>query len=166
MTILEPVRKWLADFKGRKITLDQVVAAVARPRVPVLRVLDILAREEYLVEISDEPVSPGYGECGPYRRNPTWRINQKKDVAERPRVKTKPRNLRDKMWTVIRAKRRFTLGDLMLLATVSHDGARTFTKLLVRDGYVRQIGKDGLENLWLLAKDPGPKRPQIKEASK
>lgn len=167
MTILEPVRAWLADYKGRRVTLEQVVTAVGRPRRPVLRLLDILAREGYLVEIKDEPVPPANGECGRYRRNPTWKINQEMAVASRPRVQAaKPRNLRDKMWTVIRAKRRFTHSNLVLLATVSLGSAETYTKLLARDGYIRKVGKEGSENLWLLIKDAGPKRPTMTEAKK
>ena len=164
MTILEPIRGFLVDFKGREFTLEQVVAVVDRPGRPVLQVLDKLTAEGYLVETRD--YSPVRGPSCPFVRNPTWKINQKKDISKRPRVKIKPYNLRDKMWTVIRAKRRFTRSNLVLLASCSRRSTEAFTLLLERGKFIRRTGREGIEILWLLIKDPGPKRPKIKEEKK
>ncbi|MEN8134297.1 MAG: hypothetical protein ABFS18_02005 [Thermodesulfobacteriota bacterium] len=165
MTILEPIRAFLAGYKGRKITLKQMLAAIDRPRRPVLRMLDQLAKEGYLAEIADNPTAPGQGECGRFRRNPTWRINSKKNISDRPTFKSRPHNLRDKMWTVIRARRRFTRTNLVILAGCGVGSAETYTLLLERDKIIRRIGKDGQEVLWMLVKDTGPKRPKVKEAA-
>jgi hypothetical protein len=165
MTILEPIRDFLAGYSGRKITLKKVLAAIDRPRRPVLRMLDQLASEGYLAEIDDNPIAPGQGECGRFRRNPTWRINSKKDIGDRPTYKGRPHNLRDKMWTVIRARRRFTRTNLVILAGCGLGSAETYTLLLERVKIIRRIGKEGQEVLWMLAKDTGPKRPRIKEAA-
>jgi hypothetical protein len=168
MTILEPIRAFLASLTSLsvpRITLQQVLEAIDRPRRPVLRMLDQLAAEGYLVEISDKPVAPGPGESGRFRRNPTWQVNQEKDITDRPRIKSRPRNLRDKMWVVIRSRRRFVRSSLVTLAGCSLGSAETFTLLLERGKVIRRIGKDGGEILWLLVKDTGPKRPRIKEAT-
>ncbi|MFC1524638.1 hypothetical protein ACFL6N_07600 [Thermodesulfobacteriota bacterium] len=83
MTVLNPVIEYLAGLRHTKVTLEQVHACTGLPRRPLLRVLDNLAGDGYLTEISDEPVRPGLGECGPPRRNPTWKINKDKPLLVR-----------------------------------------------------------------------------------
>ena len=54
MTVLEPVTRFLMGLeKGAKITLEQVILGAERPRLPVLRVMDRMVREGFLVEIED-----------------------------------------------------------------------------------------------------------------
>lgn len=165
MTILDPLRQWIVDRQGRRFSLATAVAELARPRLPILRALDILAREGYLVEVKDEPIPAKLGEHGPPRRNPTWKINKKMNVAKRPAVQNPRRNtMRDKMWRLIRAQRRFTRANLERLAGSSRGGVKDFTDLLEREHYIRRIGKDGADVLYLLVKDCGPSRPQIRES--
>lgn len=162
MTVLEPIVQFLMEYRGKKITLEQAMTGAERPRKPVLRVMDRLVREGYLEEIEDNGISPALGECGPVRRNPTWLIISKPllEIAQRqPKKKT----LRDRLWLLVRARRRFTRTELQRLSGVSMASSDNFTKLLVKNSYVREIGKDGGEKVYMLIKDPGPTRPIMKE---
>ncbi len=164
MTVLEPVRAYLAARRAegkRRVRLAEVVEATGLPRRPVLRVLDKLTREGYLREVADDPEPPRRGECGPPRRNPTWRIVG--DVTARPGPKPHRDTLRDKMYRIIRARRRFTRTDLMVLTGASQGSAEIYTVILERHGIIRRIGKRGGEIVWMLVKDPGPNRPRLDE---
>lgn len=164
MTVLEPVVQFLMEYPARKITLEQAMTGAERPRKPVLRVMDRLVREGYLEEIEDNKIAPMFGEVGCPRRNPSWRIVTKPllEIAQR---KPKRRTLRDKLWSLIRARRRFTRSELHRLSGVSKSSSDEYTKLLSRAGYLREIGKDGSEKVFVLIKDPGPTRPMVKEQS-
>ncbi len=160
MTVLEPVVRFIIDVEGKKITLEQVMSGAERPRKPVLRVLDRLVRDGYLQEIADHPVAPGRGEFGRDRRNPTWLIIKKPlATVTRPNRRT----VRDLMWQLMRARRRFTRSEIQRLGGVKNASAESFTKMLVKHGYLREIGKDSREKVFLLVKDDGPVRPRLKE---
>lgn len=161
MTVLEPVSQFLVDYTGKKVSLETVIKGAKRPRKPVLRVMDRLVREGCLEEVADNRAQLQYGEVGPRRRNPTWRILRKPvDVAC---LAPRRRTLRDRMWQIIRARRRFTRKELQRLACASVGSTEDFTKLLVRHGYLRVIGKDHKAYVFMLINDPGPRRPQLKE---
>jgi len=165
MTVLDPIIRFLVDHKRSTFTLTQAIEGTNRPRRPVLRVLDKLAREGYLTEIKDEPIMPGLGENGPPRRNPTWRINKDKPVLERPRVKVQRRTLRDKMWQAMCnvLGRKFTVPDLQRLSGASRASAERYTRILERTGHVRRTGRTGRTVTWLLIKDVGAKRPKTSD---
>lgn len=164
MTVLEPVIQFLMEYPGKKVSLEQVVSGADRPRKPVLRVMDRLTNEGHLVEIEDnsEMRRPGVG--GRERRNPIWSIVEKPlldNFVQRPRRIT----LRDKMWRLIRARRRFTRLELMRLAGVKLGTCERYTQMLARDGYIRVIGNDGHQKVYMLIKDPGPTRPAVREVN-
>jgi hypothetical protein len=163
MTVLEPVVQFLRGFKGKKINLDQVMTGSERPRKPVLRVMDRLVREGYLEEIEDNHLMKGYGVGGPDLRNPTWRIITKPLAAIVPR-RPKRHTVLDRIWLLIRARRRVTNPEIKRLANVSLASAEKYTQLLEQHGYLRMCGKDGHRKVFLLIKDPGPSRPMLKEA--
>ncbi len=165
MTVLDPVLHFLLTYKRKIVSLDQVMEGAERPRRPVLRVMDRLVGEGYLEEIKDNKIPPGYGEYGKKRRNPLWRKVEKKPLACRPaQPKRKKRNSRDKIWKVVRMKRRFTRSELEITCGgVSRRCIDTFTNLLVHHGYLRCTGRDGREKVFLLIKNPGPQRPFLKE---
>lgn len=162
MTVLEPVVQFLMDYRGKSVTLPQVIEGAERPRKPVLRVMDRLVKEGYLEEIENNEISLRLGEFGPARRNPTWRIITKPllEIAQR---QPKARTMRDRLWALARARRRFTRTELHRLSGVSMASSDNFTKLLFKNGYVREIGKSDGEKVYLLIKDPGPTRPIMKE---
>lgn len=165
MTVLEPVIDWLITSKRKKITLDQIIKGAGRPRKPVLRVMDRLVREGYAEEITNGKDALAYGEVGPMRRNPTWKI-LKKPLSSRPTHPTKERNIRDRIWKTIRDLRRFTRKQLKRLTGSPVGSIQGYTKLLEHHGYIRQIGKDCREKVFLLVKNPGPTRPILKERSR
>lgn len=165
MTVLEPVISYLMNYQGKQVNLEQIVSGADRPRRPVLRVMDRLSREGNVVEIADTPEPKGYGEGGKPRRNPTWRIIEKPVLAAfipRPKRIT----VRDRMWRIIRARRRFTRLELRRLAGATISSCETFTQMLERDGYLRVIGKDSHQQVYMLIKDTGPVRPATREARK
>lgn len=162
MTVLEPVVAFLMKYKGTQVTLEKVVKGADRPRKPVLRVMDRLVREGKLVEIGDDQEPTGDGGRTP--RNPTWEIIEKPVlVAPRPKRVT----VRDRMWRLIRARRRFTRRELSRLSGSTLGSCEDFTKLLEKAGYLRILpGRDGHQKVYMLVKDPGPARPSVKEAKK
>ena len=158
MTVLEPVIQFLCDCILKTVTLSQVIEGADRPRKPVLRVMDRLVREGYLFETEDNKIPPRLGESGRARRNPTWRIIKKPKLetfVPRPSRNT----LRDRMWRIIRARRRITTGDLARLSGANANTVNEYTRLLVNCGYLRIIGRDNRQNVYHLVKDPGPVRP-------
>ncbi len=165
MTVLEPVISFLLKHGGRTVELSAIIAGAERPRRAVLRVLDCLVREGYLTEIEDNKINPKYGEHRRCRRNPTWLIN-KKPLSERPEFIPKKRSNRDRIWQIIRMKRRFTRNDLEIISGVSRGSIDDYTKLLERQGVIRPIGKDSWSKVYLLVKDFGVKRPLFKGGDK
>lgn len=165
MTVLEPVIQFLMGYRGKVVRLEQVISGADRPRKPVLRVMDRLVREGNLEEIADDKIQPAYGEVGRARRNPTWKIIEK-PILEEFLPKPTRDTVRDKMWRLIRARRRFTRRELMRLSGASLGSCEDFTQLLKRDGYLRVTGKDSRQQVYMLVKDPGPKRPAIPEVKK
>ncbi|MDF1555786.1 MAG: hypothetical protein P1P84_22115 [Deferrisomatales bacterium] len=163
MTVLEPVSAFILGLPRQRFTLEDVVAATQRPRLAVLRVLDRLAAEGYLVEISDDRISPKLGECGPPRRNPTWRIAKNRDVSHRTGPARRKNTLRDRLYRLIRARRRFTRNDLVVLSGASRGTVDDYTRILERESVIRRVGKRGRDDLWLLVKDLGPVRPRVAE---
>lgn len=164
MTVLEPVVRFLMEFEGKKVTLEQVTTGAERPRKPTLRVMDRLVREGCLEEIEDNKIAPRLGEFGKDRRNPTWRI-VKRPLDHEFSPKAKRRTVRDRMWQLMRAKRRFTRGDLQRLGGISVASVEDYTKMLAHYGYLRVIGKDGHFNIYMLVKDIGTERPNLKEVA-
>jgi hypothetical protein len=165
MTVLEPIIEFLQGYCRKKITLGQLLSGVERPRKPILRVMDRLVKEGNLEEIEDNKIAPVFGECGRNRRNPTWLIIEKPLMDEfvpRPSRTT----LRDKMWRLIRSRRRFSKRDLMRFTGCKEGSATDYTKLLEHYGYIRTTGKDGHLKVYMLIKDPGPKRPVTPEVKK
>jgi len=160
MTVLEPVVQYLRTYKGKKISLAQAIDGSERPRKPVLRVMDRLVREGYLEEIEDNPQMKHYGVGGPDQRNPTWRIISK-PLAAIAKRRPKRRTVCDRIWQLIRARRRFTKKEIQRLADAGEDSVDKYIKLLEKNGYLRVTGRDGRLKVYLLIKDSGPIRPVL-----
>lgn len=163
MTVLDPVITYLLGCKlGKRVSLNQVMTGADRPRRPVLRVMDRLVKDGYLLEIADNKESKSYGEGGPARRNPTWEVLSPPTLKPR---QPKRRTIRDRIWQAIRMKRRFSPPELASTSGVPEGSVRNYVKLLTRTGYLRVTGRDGIAQVYLLIKDPGPQRPAIKEVA-
>lgn len=162
MTVLEPVVAWLIRCKKKQVTLTMVMEGADRPRCPVLKVMDRLARDGYLEEVQDNPAERKYRQRGPDKRNPTWKILDK--PLSLPTNKVNKPTLRDKMWKVIRVKRQFTFAHIQRLSGASYSMARQYVNLLARNGYVRKTGIDHRKITWLLIRGHNQvARPAMKE---
>lgn len=67
----------------------------------------------------------------------------------------------NRMWTAIRCKGNFTLSDLIKLANVKRETARSFCKSLRKAGFIVPNKPTGQGVYWTLVKDPGPRRPYV-----
>jgi len=160
MTVLDPVIHYLLTCGRKQVTLHDVMLGADRPRRPVLRVLDKLAREGYLRQVADHRRPPGWMEYGPARRNPTWRIIG--DLSDRPvKTRTLPACQRARIWKVIRAKRRFTKADLVITSGASPATVDEYVRALERAGYVRRTGRDGRRITYLLVRRDQVDYPKI-----
>lgn len=159
----QDAHKAIIEFilKHRRFYLADITDSMGVERRKALRILDKFKREGYLVEVKDERIPPAWSEVGPPRRNPLFRVIG--DISQRK--STRPMCDRDKIWRTIRYLRKATRSDLMRLTGCSLGTAERYTKLLENHGYVRCIGRRSKEKVWLLVKDPGPKKPYIEEPS-
>ena len=66
------------------------------------------------------------------------------------------RQLKDKLWRVVRAKRKFTLDDLVELTGAKRIYCKEFVALLIRRGIVRKITSPGVLAVYRMIEDPGP----------
>jgi Mn-dependent DtxR family transcriptional regulator len=149
MTLLDAVIECVRE--QRTVRLAEVLDCCGHERRQVLRVMDKLSREGYLVEIADQPEPPNSGEMGPARRNPTWRVV--KDPSARP-PKNRPRaaSLRSKLWRLIRAKHRFTKSELATCSGVSLATVDDYVRELELNSWVRRTGKDGASITYICAR--------------
>lgn len=162
MSILQPLIDWISDGRSQTVSLDQAIAGTGCPRKPMLRALDLLAREGWLEEISDCRIEPRFGECGPPRRNPVWRVLR--DPRKRPKTRVLRKSARSRIWKLIRAKCYFTKVDLMISANTSESSVDEYVRLLARAGYIRKTGKDGrLDTFMLVRRDQVDHPPLVRE---
>jgi len=151
MTVLDPVIQYLLTCEKKRVTLADVMNGTDLPRRPVLRVLDKLTKDGYLKQVSDNHIMPKYGECGPPRRNPTWKIIN--DVKSRPKQALHKNTMRDRIWQAIRAKRHFTRLDITRTSGATRRAVDEYVLILERAGYLRRTGKDGKFITFMLIKN-------------
>jgi hypothetical protein len=137
-TIKEAILKRLGFF-----SLDQIVDETHLPRKIVREILDSFARKGLIRET---------GRAGTVGRPGIYRINR----AEEGETLAGNR-----MWTVVRCKREFSLRDLIILANAKRENARSFIKSLRRAGFIVPSKPTGRGVFWVLVKDPGPRRPYV-----
>lgn len=72
---------------------------------------------------------------------------------------------REKAWKVMRAMPTFTIADIATLIEVPVDNIRHYIDCLLHAGYIRKAGKkripcrSGIDNIYRLIKNTGPKPP-------
>jgi DNA-binding Lrp family transcriptional regulator len=124
----------------------------------VRTVLDRLFREGLLLRIKIDPqFAPAAGLRGRPPAKLLYQKKSKKKVAEKVAPKLKEGTALDRMWSIIRARVNFTVHDIIVLAEVGRENARSFVKALRRAGIVRNVGY----REWVLIKDTGPRRPYV-----
>jgi hypothetical protein len=136
-------------------SLDQLIEITGLKRIEIRRTIEKLSREKLVMQIQK---MPDYELVkGRPRLAITYHIANKKKLIERMAPKLKEGTALDKMWAIIRARINFTVQDLIVLAEVKRENARSFVKALRRAGIVRNIGYRD----WALIKDTGPRRPYV-----
>lgn len=138
MTLLEPIIHYLLTCGRKTVTLQMVIDGAQRERKQVLRALDKLALEGYLVQVSDTPDTPGYRESGPPRRNPAWNIVGELDARPQPNPPRR-KSYRSKVWRAVRAKRIFTKKDLVITSGATAPTVDEYVRHLELHGYVRKM---------------------------
>jgi len=124
-------------------SLDQLVEQIHYPRRIVKEILTAFVAEGLIRETK----RPGAeGRPGIYRIN---RAEEGEQIAL------------NRMWTTIRYKGTFELSDLIKLASVKRETARSFTKALRKGGFITPSKPTGRGVYWTLIKDVGPGRPYI-----
>lgn len=132
------------------------VTGLSAPDVRV--VLDRLFREGLLLRIKIDPqFAPAAGLRGRPPARLIYQKKSKKNLARKIAPKLKENTALDGMWSIIRARINFTVQDLIVLAEVGRENARSFVKALRRAGIVRNVGYRD----WALIKDTGPRRPYV-----
>jgi hypothetical protein len=124
-------------------SLDKIVAETHFPRSAVKKILAGFVAER-LIKEARKPGSIGHPGI--------YRVNQPEE-GEGIAL--------NRMWIVIRSKREFELADLIKLANVKRETARSFIKALRKGGFISPNKPTGRGVFWTLIKDVGPRRPYI-----
>lgn len=154
----ECTRLVVLSLEGRKrFGLDYAMSATGLDRRKALRVLNRLERAGFLKLVDQRKEPNAYKEFGPHRRNPLYEVL--KAPALHPTRQKKATTARDVLWRNIRRMRRFTFQSLADASGCTSASAQNFVKLLVRDGWVCQDGKEARSKVFVIVNDPGPQRP-------
>ena len=137
-TIKEAILKRLGFF-----SLDQLIAETHLSERIVKKAIDQFEKDRVIIKCHRNS-SDGYP--GVYRIN---RAEEGEQIAL------------NRMWKVIRYKGRFELSDLVKLANVNRETARSFIKALRKAGFIVPNKPTGRGVFWTLIKDPGPRRPYV-----
>jgi hypothetical protein len=142
--------------KRNFFSLEQIVKATGLERAAVRDILLDFWRGKYLLRIRKD-VLHNWKQHHPFE-NPRYQVISPKKLEERIAPKYRGyNNASDRIWFVIRKKRIFKRRDLCVLAGVSKEQVRWFTKMLARAGYIKQTNLGE----WILYKDAGPRRPYV-----
>jgi len=158
--MLRAIIKACLSFGTQFYTLSQIVGltglkrAAVRHRLWKLESVGLLTR----IKFWETPL-PGFSKGRPtkeicYRNT---KLLPKKAMAMA--LKNGKENGWDRMWKAIRALRRFTREDLAIICEQSIDNVKCFTKTYRKLGYIKPLHERGRNVIWVLVKDPGPRRP-------
>ena len=141
-------------------SLDQIEELTGFSRKCVTDTLVILSQEGLIRKIIKQKKehTPGHSP----RFSLTYRVADRKALADRIAPKLREDSIQDKMWFIVRKKRFFTLRDLIVLAGAKRGTARWFLKALRKMEIIRPLRPGGPGVEWMLIHDCGPKRPYIK----
>ncbi len=142
MSVLGPVIECIRSSEKSVVTPKEVACLISCPELVVTRAFNLLEQRGFLTEI--------FGSGGKF------------SVLRIPKQQSqKPRKImgRDKMWRIIRAKKRFTRIDVARLTGSPLSSVEDYFKMLIGHGYIRKIGRCGQADVFMLIKNPGPCRP-------
>lgn len=156
MTRQQIIGNAILKLKGF-FSLDQIVREANYRRDDARQALAGFVKEGLIKEIRRRKKSQYKGGAAPLII--LYAITDKKRLSEKIAPKCRGfNNLSDRMWFVIRKKEYFTRRDLRILAGVTKETARWYTKMLARAGIIATSGRSGE---WRLLKDVGPRRPYV-----
>ncbi|MBP7527559.1 MAG: hypothetical protein KA801_06535 [Syntrophorhabdaceae bacterium] len=157
--MLRTVMRACLSFGERFYSLSQIIEATGMERKPVrarlwkLETAGLItrSRSREIIAVRGRPTKEVY------YRSTSLLAKRFNDPA---RYSVSSMNGWDRMWQAIRALRRFTRSDLAQICEQSMANAKVFTTAYRQAGYLRCLATKGAHNaLWILVKDPGPKRP-------
>lgn len=162
--MLKKVMQACLSFGNQWYTLTSVVKATGMERKEVRHRLWKLETAGLISRFSSR-------ETPAERGRPTKEISYRNTILLKKRVNgadglpNRKTNGWDKLWTIVRALRRFTRNDLAAISEQSMTNVIAFTKEYRKRGYLRCLGGSGRRNVtWMLVKDRGTRRP-IKETN-
>lgn len=141
-------------FGTQIYTVTQIAEKIGKPRNRVRHVLWKLEAEGAIVRFAEKEMHPEFKKGRP-KKEIMYRNTRNLGKVERKTAE----NGWDKMWKVVRALRKFTRQDLMVICNQTIANVIFFTKYYRRLGYMRPTKNAGKGSFWILCKDPGPKRP-------
>ncbi|MDD3847174.1 MAG: hypothetical protein PHC90_12565 [Syntrophorhabdaceae bacterium] len=160
--MLRTVMRACLSFGERLYSLTQVAEATAMERKEARHRLWKLEAAGLITRFRSQeiPAVRGRPLKEIYYRSTSLLAKRFHEGTERPVSKM---NGWDRMWQALRALRRFTRSDLAQICGQAMGNVRCFTKAYRQAGYLRCLGESGSRNvMWILVKDPGPKRPPYK----
>lgn len=152
--VLSPVLVFL-DRAGT-FCLNDVAQQTGLDRRRLLVTLKKLQREGRIELVEDRrQESKGFREFGPAKRDPVWRV-----ADRRPRPPAQAgRTGMDKVWRAVRSLRRFTRSQIAGLTGVKSKTVQNYLGVLTGQGFLRAAGTENRQQVYVLARDPGPSRP-------
>jgi DNA-binding Lrp family transcriptional regulator len=156
--MMQTIIKACLSFGTQYYTLSQVVDATGLQRETVRHRLWKLESAGLITRIKywESPL-PGFSNGRP-TKNICYRSTQRLfEKANAP--KAHKYNSWDAMWKTIRALRKFTRSDLQIICSQGLSNVQAFTKTYRKLGYIKPLREKGRNILWMLIKDPGPRRP-------
>lgn len=154
----------LERFHDRFFTMEHIMGTTGISRRYVRDIMALLVNEGLVTKVRKQ--EKGEKEWGrPISYTITFRLADRKGMAERISPVCLPNTVQDRLWFVIRTlfKRSgiFTLRDLVVLAGVKRNTAHWYLKALKRAGYAEHLQKGGPGVEWRLTQDLGPRRPPV-----
>ncbi len=147
MSIMDMVIQHIKISGKTVLAPAEIATAEGCPELPIQRALGILENRGVVKAI--------VGSGGKYA---VIAKPKNKQVRQREKVLG-----RDKMWRIIRARKRFTRIDVKRITGLPITSVEAYVKILLQHGYLRKIGKDGKADIFMLIKNPGPKRPILQK---
>jgi DNA-binding IclR family transcriptional regulator len=143
MTTRKQILKAIILKRQGFFSLDQIIEQTHYPRPVVKGILTAFVAEGSIKETK---------RSGTVGRPGIYRVNQSEE-GEGIAL--------NRMWTTIRYKGTFELSDLIKLANVKRETARSFIKTFRKGGFISPSKPTGRGVFWTLIKDVGPRRPYI-----
>ncbi len=160
--MLKAVMQACLSFGERFFSLTQIAEATGMERQAVRHRLWKLETAGLISRFRSQEIPAGRGRPAKeiYYRATSLLAKRFHEGNERPASKM---NGWDRMWQAVRVLRRFTRNDLAQICGQKGENVRCFTTAYRQAGYLRCLGRPGTRGvMWILAKDPGPKRPPYK----